>query len=142
MRLDWRQVCRRFNEGGYEERVKAGQLMATRTRTSHVAADSLPDNCEYCTNSMEHTYIDVQTNELVAITHRYVRRDGTIGASGMPDPKLLVKGGIEYHLVQKRKKGKLTPKKHPAVKLIDKKWRRLKFEVGTRFRALLNRFRA
>jgi hypothetical protein len=32
----------------------------------------------------------------IAIAHRYVRPDGTIGASGRPDPKRVVVNGVMY----------------------------------------------
>lgn len=136
-RVDETELRRRFNDGTYEQRVASGVLRADITGKSHVRQDGLPDNCSYCTNSLEHTYIDVQTNQVVAITHRYVRPDGTIGASGKPDPKLLVEGDIEYHLIQTKKRGPLTPKRHPAVKYASRKWRWLKYH----FNALFNRFR-
>jgi hypothetical protein len=31
-----------------------------------------------------------------ASIHRYLRPDGTLGASGRPDPKRLVEGGVKY----------------------------------------------
>jgi hypothetical protein len=32
----------------------------------------------------------------VALLHRYLRPDGTVGASGMPDPKELFDGDVLY----------------------------------------------
>jgi hypothetical protein len=32
----------------------------------------------------------------LAVVHRYLRTDGTLGASGRPDPKRLREGGILY----------------------------------------------
>jgi hypothetical protein len=32
----------------------------------------------------------------VALVHQYLRPDGTIGASGRPDPKALLEDGILY----------------------------------------------
>ncbi len=32
----------------------------------------------------------------VFTVHQYLRPDGSIGGSGLPDPKFLVEGGIEY----------------------------------------------
>lgn len=32
----------------------------------------------------------------IATAHRYLRPDGTLGASGLPDPKSLVRGGVLY----------------------------------------------
>jgi hypothetical protein len=36
----------------------------------------------------------------IARAHRYLRTDGTIGASGKPDPKRLVHEGTLYRLVK------------------------------------------
>jgi hypothetical protein len=30
------------------------------------------------------------------LVHQFLRPDGTIGASGLPDPKMMLKDGIEY----------------------------------------------
>jgi hypothetical protein len=32
----------------------------------------------------------------VLMVHQFLRPDGTIGASGLPDPKMMLKDGIEY----------------------------------------------
>jgi hypothetical protein len=32
----------------------------------------------------------------VAVVHQYLRTDGTLGASGRPDPKRLLEGGVLY----------------------------------------------
>ncbi len=45
-----------------------------------------------CTRSQLVTYFDAD-GERVAIVHQYLRQDGTLGASGLPDPKWLLHGG-------------------------------------------------
>ena len=45
-----------------------------------------------CTRSQLVTYVDVQ-GQRVAIVHQYLRQDGTLGASGLPDPKWLLHDG-------------------------------------------------
>jgi hypothetical protein len=37
-----------------------------------------------------------QEREPVALVHQYVRPDGSIGGSGLPDPKRVVIGGTVY----------------------------------------------
>jgi hypothetical protein len=37
----------------------------------------------------------------VAVVHQYLRPDGALGASGMPDPKLIVDEGTVYLLDRK-----------------------------------------
>jgi hypothetical protein len=49
------------------------------------------------THSQELRYYDEQNN-LVAKTHRYLRPDGTLAASGLEDPKRVVEGSILYIL--------------------------------------------
>ncbi len=45
-----------------------------------------------CTRSQLITYFDADGRR-VAIVHQYLRRDGTLGASGLPDPKWLLHEG-------------------------------------------------
>jgi hypothetical protein len=135
VRLEAKELCRRFNEGGYEMRVEQGLLIRNRTGLRHVKPDTMPDNCTWCTNSVEHTYIDAQTNLEVAIVHSYERPDGTLGASGMRDPKLLIEDGIEYHLPRKKK---VVPpqKQNPRMKKLRTKWRRFRFHAVGRLRKM------
>lgn len=56
----------------------------------------------FCTWSQEVSYIDPTTNEEVARAHRYLRPDGTIGASGLPDPKRVVHNGIIYRIIKQK----------------------------------------
>jgi hypothetical protein len=48
--------------------------------------------------------IDPQTNQRLAVAHRLLRPDGTFGASGYPDPKMVFVDGVIY--LQKRKEGR------------------------------------
>jgi hypothetical protein len=48
--------------------------------------------------------IDRTTNTRVAVAHRLRRPDGTFGASGLPDPKMVFLDGVIY--LQKRKEGR------------------------------------
>jgi hypothetical protein len=50
--------------------------------------------------------IDPATNQRVAVAHRLKRPDGTFGASGYPDPKMVFVDGVIY--IQKRSEGR-TP---------------------------------
>jgi len=43
-------------------------------------------------------------DEEIARVHQFVRPDGTLAASGRPDPKRLLEGGILYRLEKKPKK--------------------------------------
>jgi len=48
--------------------------------------------------------IDPTSNERMAVAHRLERPDGTLGASGLPDPKMVYVDGVIY--LQKRKPGR------------------------------------
>ncbi len=48
--------------------------------------------------------IDPATNGRVAVAHRLLRPDGSFGASGLPDPKMVIVDGVIY--LQKRKEGR------------------------------------
>src|SRR5271169_2032607 len=89
----WR-MRRRFNRGRYYERVKSGEL-ATRMNQSHPSRTKA--NEPFCTWTQEVFYIDA-TNQEIARVHQYLRPDGTLGASGLPDPKMLVEGNVMYRL--------------------------------------------
>lgn len=41
------------------------------------------------------SYLDTNGQE-VARVHQYLQPDGTLGASGKPDPKRLLQGGVLY----------------------------------------------
>lgn len=73
-----------FNKGHYHDRVQSGELVAFPKSRSHTAPPSEPR----CTWSEIIVYY---TRELdpIAMVHQYSRPDGTIGASGLPDPKCL-----------------------------------------------------
>jgi hypothetical protein len=48
--------------------------------------------------------IDPATNRRLAIAHRLLRPDGSYGASGFPDPKMVIIDDVIY--LQKRKEGR------------------------------------
>ena len=45
-----------------------------------------------CTRSQIIAYLDAEGRR-VAVVHQFVRQDGSIGASGRPDPKMLLHEG-------------------------------------------------
>jgi len=85
-----------FNSGQYYERVQAGQLLAVVGTDRHPSAPAA--NEPFCTRSQIVYYYDVQQRRKVAIVHQYLRRDGSIGASGRPDPKRIRDGDTIYTL--------------------------------------------
>jgi len=73
-----------FNEAGYEDRVKRGNLKMELVADSHPSKPKARE--PYCTRSQMVRYRRLDGTP-VAIVHRYLRQDGSIGGSGKPDPK-------------------------------------------------------
>ena len=73
-----------FNDGDYQGRLTRGQLVA------RIIADNHPSKSKarepYCTRSQVLQYRRTD-GAVVALVHRYLRQDGTLGASGVVDPK-------------------------------------------------------
>lgn len=76
-----------FNEGQIEERATQGELTRIVWKRDH--SKHRPANCPLCTWSEAILYCDKAGNP-IAIIHRYLRPNGTLGASGLPDPKKMV----------------------------------------------------
>lgn len=72
--------------------LEAGQLVAFVERDALAQADWLPAG----TRSQILHYYTPDLKSKVAIVHRYLRPDGTLGASGMPDPKQVLDKGVIY----------------------------------------------
>lgn len=90
---EWR-LRRRFNRGRYYERVLAGQLIAHVKRSTHPSRTKADE--PFCTQTQEISYLEGAVE--VARIHQYLRRDGSIGASGRPDPKRICENGNLYRL--------------------------------------------
>lgn len=79
-------IRRAFNEGRYYERMLSGEIEARLRNDSH---PERPVGDEpVCTRSQMYSYW--LNGAPVALVHQYTRPDGSIGASGRPDPKVLV----------------------------------------------------
>jgi hypothetical protein len=89
-----------FNQHGYWEKLLSGQLKPHILRS--VLASALAQQPPG-TLSQIVSYLDSQGNE-VARVHQYLRVDGTIGASGRPDPKKLLHNGVLYRLQKSPKR--------------------------------------
>jgi hypothetical protein len=87
---------RLFNQGRYWERVQAGELRQRVLKDAHPSPPRAPE--PICTRSQTVAYVDTQGTR-VAIVHQYLRADGTLGASGRPDPKRLLVDGVLYKLL-------------------------------------------
>jgi hypothetical protein len=77
-----------FNEQQFYPRARSGEFTSVLRRGGNRHLKNRPADIPYCTHSQMVSYID-STGEAVALVHQYLLPDGTIGASGQPDPKLL-----------------------------------------------------
>ncbi len=97
-RIDQDKMRRLFNEGGYWEKTLSGEFTAITIEDRHPSLTAA--NEPFCTYSQMISYRDGSNQEMARV-HQYLRPDGTIGASGKPDPKRLFSHGILYRLVKK-----------------------------------------
>jgi hypothetical protein len=88
------ELRRLFNEGRYYERVLSGEL-AERIRMDKPTKGTL--HTPVGTRSQSVEYYD-QEGQRVAVVHQYLLPDGTLGASGRPDPKMLLVGNVLYKI--------------------------------------------
>ncbi len=86
-----------FKNHSFLDRIQRGELTpCPKGKPRHV---SNPCHTEHCSTSQMVYYFDRQGRPLV-LAHQYVRSDGTLGASGLPDPKRLQIGNIVYKLLK------------------------------------------
>jgi hypothetical protein len=81
-----------FNDGRYAELVEHGVLHEALIREG---PPSISSNQPSGTRSQVVAYKDDKGKQ-VAIIHRYMRADGSLGGSGRPDPKKLLHNGTLY----------------------------------------------
>jgi hypothetical protein len=93
------KLQRMFNKGRYWERAQEGEFQ----QVLMAEGKSSPTHEPPGTRSQLISYRDANGNE-VARVHQYLRPDGTIGASGRPDPKRLMVNGIVYIYQQTKPK--------------------------------------
>lgn len=91
--VDSSELQRMFNEGKYWERAKAGEFKVVKPQDDHPAFKRR--NIPRCTRSQLIGYFD-ESNNRIALLHQYRLSSGELGASGKPDPKLLLVDGIIY----------------------------------------------
>jgi hypothetical protein len=84
------ELQHRFNTGNYWQRVQAGQLQSRIVKSKPCHLPTEPPG----TLSQIVAYDD--GSQRIALVHQYLRPDGTLGASGKPDPKELIEGGVGY----------------------------------------------
>ena len=84
------ELRRLFNERGLFEAAQQGTLSIRLRTDKHPARPKAAE--PVCTRSQAVDYLD-DSGRIIAVVHQYLRRDGTIGASGRPDPKQLLHDG-------------------------------------------------
>ena len=78
-----------FNSGQFWERARRGEFtLHIRYNIHYSRRQARRRDFTYCTRSQTVRYYD-DYGELIALVHQIRNPDGTIGASGKPDPKYL-----------------------------------------------------
>lgn len=75
-----------FNREQFYQQTLDGRLKTVIKKDRH--PDFPPTGEPICTRSQIVLYYD-QDDRWIALVHQYLRRDGTLGGSGKPDPKRL-----------------------------------------------------
>ncbi|RLJ01733.1 MAG: hypothetical protein DRP11_03955 [Candidatus Aenigmatarchaeota archaeon] len=88
------QLRRLFNELELFAKVQRGELQQQIRKDKHPAPPKADE--PFCTRSQIVAYYDSDGNK-VALVHQYLRPDGTLGASGLPDPKMVLHGNVIYY---------------------------------------------
>jgi hypothetical protein len=83
-----------FNEAKFVERAKTGEI---REQVIHSGEPSAEIGLPPGTKTQMISYLDSTGFEL-ARAHRFLLPDGTIGASGKPDPKRMFKDGKLFRI--------------------------------------------
>lgn len=92
--VDGPELRKLFNEGRYADLVSYGALFERLIREdTPIPSVNEPPG----TRSQILAYLD-NKGQQICIVHRYLRSDGTLGASGRPDPKKLLHEGTLYIL--------------------------------------------
>ena len=81
-----------FNTADLAGQVERGELVAGLWEDRHLRR---PRHEPHCTRSQMLIYW-TERRQPIALVHRYLRADGSLGASGQPDPKRVVVGDIVY----------------------------------------------
>ena len=100
VRVSALEMRKRFNESRIVERAASGEIDVKVIEDRHPALTLA--NEPHCTQSQMLSYRLTDGSE-IARAHQYLRPDGSIGASGRPDPKRFLDSGILYRLVKKSK---------------------------------------
>jgi hypothetical protein len=75
--------------------LQQGELWERVLKDKHPS--NPPAREPHCTRSQIVQYYDRQ-GDLIALVHQYLRTDGSIGASGKPDPKRVLHQDVWYYV--------------------------------------------
>ncbi len=100
IRVEQDEMRKIFNEGRYWEKTQSGEFSAVVSQDRHPSLTAA--NEPFCTRSQMISYRDASDFEMARV-HQDLRTDGTIGASGRPDPKRVYANGTLYRLKKKPK---------------------------------------
>jgi hypothetical protein len=92
-RVSQAELRQRFNHLGCDARIASGDLVPMLISESVATHDWLPAG----TKSQMVAYYERDATK-VAEVHQYLCPDGTLGASGMPDPKYVYADGVIYKM--------------------------------------------
>lgn len=81
----------RFAEGDYLNRAESGEFECCLADSNPSRSPDEPTG----TRTVVVSYVDDSLNRIFMV-HFYLRPDGTVGGSGMPDPKWLFEDGVVY----------------------------------------------
>ena len=94
-KVSCKELRQMFNHGGFEDRLRSGELHAIVKVESH---PSPPKSTQpLCTLSQILAYLD-DKNQKIALVHRFLMKNGSIGGSGLPDPKEIFIDGTLYYV--------------------------------------------
>ena len=108
--LSVHELRAKFNASHVMERIRSGvytEIIRSNKHPSRTAARE-----PFCTQSQIIHVVDAQGRR-VASLHRYLRADGSLGASGRPDPKALLVGGVMYQAIHHQGEGVHNPGDSP-----------------------------
>jgi hypothetical protein len=93
------EMCKRFNDGEYWQKVIRGEL------TAYVLEETISTLLTHEPGPIRSQMVSYrdQNNQEIARVHQFLRPDDSIAASGMPDPKRLLEGGVLYRLEKKKR---------------------------------------
>jgi hypothetical protein len=97
-RLNIWDLRRLFNEGKYIQKITSQELTARSIRCNEVDPNSDKIGSTIPKGSISQTLrLFDANNDFVAEFQRYIRPEGTIGASGYNDPKRMGINGLRFH---------------------------------------------